>query len=587
MMYKLTKSKESKVNTGTLVAAAKQLFGLMSDERRVLALSFVTILVTSGLNLLAPYLFGRAIDTAVSQGNYSLVLTFSAGLFVIFLISFASNYVQMKWMGGVGQRVLYKLRNVVFTKLQELPIAFFNQNKSGDLISRLNNDTDKLNQFFSETVMRFVGSFFVMLGAAIFVLGIHWQLGLVALAPAAVLLVLTQFLSPWVKKRTTESLQTTGALSAEVQESLDNFRVIVAFHRRDYFRTRFQEANETNYKASVRAGLANGIFMPLYDISANLANLFVIIYGVMLVSGGSLTVGLLMSFFIYIERFYGPFRQMAMLWSSLQLAMAGWDRVSEILDQKSEMEEVKALSSIPTAPLLEFKGVDFGYPEGKQVLRSISFTLERGQTYALVGPTGGGKTTTASLMARLYDPTAGTVFLEGRDLRSFSPEERTAKIGFILQEPFLFSGTVLENIFYANDLYKEATKEDMMKVIEDANLGKLLSRFEKGLDTEVTPSGGSMSLGQRQLIAFMRAVLRKPALLVLDEATANIDTVTEQLLEETLAQLPKETTKVIIAHRLNTIEEADQIFFVNEGEIKHAGSLQQAVDLLMHKKRSS
>jgi ATP-binding cassette subfamily B protein len=248
---------------------------------------------------------------------------------------------------------------------------------------------------------------------------------------------------------------------------------------------------------------------------------------------------------------------------------------------------VVAAPATGSTAVLTFEKVTFGYREGQNILRDSSFALERGKTYALVGPTGGGKTTTASLMARLYDPTGGVVLLDGKDIRSYEPEERTGKIGFILQEPFLFTGTVRENIAYGNPRYRDLTSDQLVEVLKQNNLGDLLVRFEQGLDTKVTSSGDSISLGQKQLIAFMRAALRNPELLILDEATANIDTVTEQLLQTILDKLPPTTTKVIIAHRLNTIANADEIFFVNAGEITPAGSMEHAVDMLLRGKRES
>ena len=229
----------------------------------------------------------------------------------------------------------------------------------------------------------------------------------------------------------------------------------------------------------------------------------------------------------------------------------------------------------------------FQYVEGKDVLKDVNFKLESGKTYALVGPTGGGKTTTASLMARLYDPSSGTVLLEGKDIRCWTPSERVKKIGFILQEPFLFTGTVRENILYGNAEHGQFGDEQLKQTLEKMHLTKLLERFTDGLDTRINVGGEAISLGQKQLIAFIRAALRSPDVLILDEATANIDTITEQLLEEILNKLPKQTTKIIIAHRLNTIENADEIFFVNGGQVTHAGSMHQAMDMLLHGERQS
>jgi ATP-binding cassette subfamily B protein len=246
-----------------------------------------------------------------------------------------------------------------------------------------------------------------------------------------------------------------------------------------------------------------------------------------------------------------------------------------------------AASPPESTSILQFRRVHFRYPGGKEVLHDITLELEKGTVYALVGPTGGGKTTTASVMARLYDPTTGSIFLDGRDIRSVPPAERARKIGVIPQEPFLFTGTVRDNIVYGNEDYAHCSTEQLVAVLERSNLSSLLSRFPEGLETKVASSGNSISLGQKQLIAFMRATLRNPELLILDEATANIDTITEQLLEEILAKLPSQTTKVIIAHRLNTIDKVNQIFFVNSGAITLAGSMEHALEMLLHDKRAS
>jgi len=589
--YSLTKTDiEKEKKKGVLTTAWKRLVPLMVEEKRPVIIAFLAILMTSATTLVVPIIIAHIVDAYLITKNFNGVLLFSGLLAIIFVFGLISNYVQIKTMGGVGRRLLFNLRNKIFNKLQELPVAFFNQNKTGDLISRINNDTDKLNQFFSQALMQFLSNIILIVGTGIFLLVIDSKLGFIALIPAIIALILTQLLSPWIKRTSLKSLRTLGAMSGEIQESINNFKVIVAFNRLDYFKNRFKESNQENYSASVSAGIASNILTPIYSFASSLAQIVVLSFGIYFISIGNFTVGLLIGFLLYVNNFYNPLRQLASVWPSLQLALAGLDRISEVLNLEFDVVTIKSdisEASPSSNAVLEFKNVFFHYTEGKNVLKNINFKLEKGKTYALVGPTGGGKTTTASLMARLYDPSKGTVYLEGKDIRTYKPEERVKKIGFILQEPFLFNGTVRENILYGNEEHKNYTNEELTQILNKEHLTELLARFSEGLDTKVSSNSDAISLGQKQLIAFIRAALRKPDILILDEATANIDTVTEQILQEIINQLPPKTTKVIIAHRLNTISSADEIFFVNAGEVKLAGSMQHAVDMLLHGKRES
>lgn len=608
-------------------SALRKLVGLLPEQRSKLVFALGAILLNAVLSLLAPYIIGITIDKYILTKNYQGVLVNCGILLIIYLLALVTIYLRTVLMGGFGQNLLFALRNAIFNKLQELPVAFFSQNKAGDLISRVNNDTDKINQFFSQSLMQFISSLFLITGAGVFLLALNFRLGLATLAPALLLWIFTKAVSPWVKRKNALSMKSTGSLSSEVQESLNNFKVIIAFNRRDYFVKKFGEVNRANYTASVKAGIANMVFTPASTFAASMGQFVVLGFGIYLISTGHFSAGFLITFFAYVFSFYDPLKQMAALWANFQVALAGWDRISQILAVESDLytlspqeldKEVSSsalpghqlaavpastihqptgaglsgnstgVSNPPAVPaLLEFRGVSFHYPDGTEVLHNNSFRLEKGKTYALVGPTGGGKTTTASLIARLYDPTAGRVYLAGKDIRTYSAKERSQKIGFILQEPFLFSGTVRDNLLYGNEQYKDHSNQQLADVIRAANLETLLTRFDAGLDTNISSGGDGISLGQKQLIAFMRAVLRNPELLILDEATANIDTVTEKMLEDILQKLPDTTTRVIIAHRLNTIENADEIFFVNSGAITQAGSLDQAVDMLLHGKRVS
>jgi ATP-binding cassette subfamily B protein len=574
------------LESASVLTALKRLAPVLADQRKSVVIAFAATIVSSVTGLLGPMIIGRTVDGYIRTRDFRGVLLSAGVLLAAYLTGLVATYVQTQQMGRVGRFVLFNLRNLLFTKLQALPLDFFNQNKAGDLISRINNDTDKLNQFFSQALVQVAANVFMMAGAAIFLVTLNVRLGLAALAPAALALLLARATGGWVKRKNLASLQSTGALSGEIQESMSNFRVIVAFNRADYFERQFAVANERNYGAAIAAGIANTSLIPLYGLVLNLAQVVVLAYGFYLISAGAFTVGLLIGFLLYVNSFYMPLRQLAALWSSFQLAMASLDRISAVLSLTPNLPQAPP-EAAGGGPALAFDHVQFSYVPGQPILRDASFAFEPGKTYALVGPTGGGKTTTASLMARLYDPNGGRVLLNGRDIRSLTPAERAAKIGFILQEPFLFTGTVRDNIVYGSDALMNVSDEALARLLADKHLDGLLQRFEAGLGTRVTAAGDGLSLGQKQIVAFIRAVLREPEILVLDEATANIDTVTEQALEQILRDLPASTTKIVIAHRLNTIENADEILFVNGGDVTPAGSMQDALDLLLHGKRES
>ncbi len=587
MNYRLDLDDKNKTRAG-IITSIMGLYKYLLGSRKSVVTAFFFLMVNSLVFIVTPFLIGditnKFIPSADKQGLIESVLF----LLLIYIVGAIASYQQIKIMGRVGQVILFKLRNDIFNKLQSLPLQFFNENKTGDLISRVNNDTEKLNQAFSETILRFFGNIFVIIGIGIVMIILNYKLGLIALGVFGIILIITLVLSPWIRSTNSNSLQKLGELSAEIQESLSNFRVTVVFNRRDYFRKSFEKANEHNRRAVTWASISNGILQPVYNFSGSIASMLIFIFGIELlildpIKAGSIPeFGTLISFLLYSESFFNPLREMATLFSQLQTAVAAWGRVRRILGLSSNLVKIDS-SDKPDEKsklIISFENVSFGYIKDDMVIKKMNMELERGKTYALVGPTGGGKSTTAALMARLYDATEGKVLLNGKDIRSYKKSELTKIIGFILQEPLLFTGSLAENIKYGNTELTDINDNLLESKLKELGLLKLIERFENGLQTQIKGGSDNISLGQKQLIAFVRILLRQPKLLILDEATANIDTVTEQLLEEIIQKLPKETTKVIIAHRLNTIENADQIFFISAGQLEKPLDFSSALNLI-------
>lgn len=555
----------------------------LKGEWKFVFFALFMVLVGTATEMIAPQLIGDAIDALTVNRNLQDALNYLPALLATYIIAAGASYEQIAIMGMIGQRVLYNLRTQIFSKLQDLPMAFFNANKAGDLISRINNDTEKINNVVSEGLIRLISSLAYLIGIAIAMLSVNLQLGAATLSLTVALLVVTQGFAPVIKRLNKHSLDTTGELSAQIQESLNGFKAIVAYNRQDFAKNKFNESNSKNRNAGWWAVTSSQILSPIYDMASNMALLLVIVVGLDMALKGEITFGVLFAFITYTQRFYQPLREFAVIWSGVQSGFAAWSRVGDVLDLKSNLtlvEESESTADKTNNALLSLKDVVFGYPDGSTVLERVNLDLEPGKTYALVGPTGGGKSTTASLMVRLYDPTSGDVLLNGRDIRTFQRSELAKEIGFILQDPYLFTGTLGQNVSYG--LTESLSDEELLTRIEQQGLKPLLDRFSDGLQTEVSNSAENISLGQKQLIAFMRVLLRQPKLLILDEATANIDTITEKLLQHVVNELPKSTTKVIIAHRLNTIQSADEIIFVGGGKLTSAGDIETVTKLLQH-----
>lgn len=577
-----------KKNTWSDLKKDSVFFGrFVRPELGKFVLAFFCILFTSGSAVLTPYLIAQSIDAA-SAGKGAAELTRIIGILGgIYAAAVVLGYYQARLTGFSAQAVLYRLRKSLFEHIQTLPIAFFQQNQGGDLMSRLNNDTDKLNQVLSESIMRFIGIFFQIVGIGVFVFFLHVKLSLVLLVSALVAITITQIVQPYLRKKNKEGLAALGSFSSELQEQLANFKVIVALGHRAYFTNHLGEKNTRLQKSAMMATMTTRFLEPLYDMAGYVGLISVFIYGTYLVAQGEISLGILVGFIAYSQKFYDPLRFLGQLFGSFQSAFAALGRVHSIFSLRSDLEVIADTGERRNGALMEIESVSFGYTEEKTVLSDVSLRLEPGKTYAIIGPTGGGKSTLVSLMSRLFDPSKGTIWFHGKDIRSYTSSELAEEIGVILQEPFLFTGSVADNIRYGNPTLEAMDDTALGAYLDQEGLREFFSSFADGITTPVNATQEGISLGQKQLIAFVRILLRRPSLFILDEATANIDTGTEQRIGMIVDALPATTTKVIIAHRLSTIREADEICFVNNGHVEPISSFDDALVRIKTSKRKS
>lgn len=580
--------KENNLDGVTLgISGFRGLGKFLDGERIKMLVAIIVVFMNSALGILAPYLIGIAIDQYVIPKDVDGLLRMTLIIGAVYFTALFTNYFQIVLTGRVGQRTLFKIRAAIFTKLQELPLQFFNQTKSGDLVSRINSDTEKVNTLFAEVIIQTVSALFTVVGVFIFVIYLNWQLGVALVLVCSMILGIVYLLTPLTQRLNKETLERTGDFSGEMKENLTNFKAVIAFNKREYFVKNVETFNKARFKASIKSGIINTMAYPLLQFGNNMAQLVVLVFGIYLIEQGNLTIGLLVSYLAYVNQLFNPLQTLAGVWPIVQTAIAAWRRISEILDLENNLTFIKSSDDVKLQNIakkgefaLEAKSVNFEYEEGKPIIKDLNLQIRHGEKVALIGPTGGGKSTIASLLRHLYDTTSGELLLYGRDIREYTEEELSKIFGYILQDPILFSGTVGENIAYALDFAGEYDEKVLETKINEIGLSHLLVKFKDGLGTKVSPESEDISLGQRQIIAFIRALLRKPKILILDEATANIDTITENQLEEVIEKLPQETTMIIIAHRLSTIESADEIVFISNGVAQKAMSFDDALNLV-------
>jgi ATP-binding cassette subfamily B multidrug efflux pump len=564
-MGMLREVEKSKNTRGTLL----RLWGYLSRQRLILIGTFFLVAVTSIVDLLGPYLLGVAIDRYIATGDLVGLSRLAILMIVTYIVASAGTWLQTYLMVGVSQRVVRDLRTDLFARMQALPLRFFDQRAHGDLMSRQTNDMDNISNILATSFSQLLASVLGLVGVLFFMFMLNPTLAVINL----VIMPLTYILTRAVAKRTRigfrETQQALGTLNGIIEETITGARTVKAFVREKTTIEKFSEVNRTLRKVSIRARVIAGFMGPIMNMVSNLGLAVVACSGGWLAVKGLATVGEVAAFVNYSGRFGRPLNQIAQLFSSIQSALAGAERVFELMDEQPEVDSPDA------QPLQRMRGdvslerVSFSYEPGVPVLKDVSLRATAGQMIALVGPTGAGKTTIANLLTRFYDVDSGSISIDGQDVRQLRKDDLRNKLGLVLQDNFLFTGTVMENIRYGK---LEATDEEVKAAARLANADLFIHRLPHSYQAQLTERGANLSQGQRQLLAIARAILADPEILILDEATSNVDTRTEKHLQEALLRLMKGRTSFVIAHRLSTIRDADQVLVINNGEIIERGT---------------
>ncbi len=548
----------------------RRLLGYLRPFAGRITLGLLLVVISTVMSLLGPYLIKVAIDNHIASGDLAgldRVLLLTLGTYLVGGACFGA---QLYLMGWIGQRVLARLRDQIFDHVQRLSLSFFDRQEAGDTMSRLVNDVDTLNQLFSMGLSSLPLDLFTLVGIVAAMLLLNVRLALLSFTVLPFMVASTVIFARRARKAYRLTRQKIGAVSADLQESISSVRVVQSFARERVNQERFDQLNRENRDANVGAAAVASSFFPTVDVLSSIGTAIIVGVGGALALRGEMTVGIIFAFLSYLTRFFMPIRDLSQLYNSLLSAMAGSERIFQLLDTPPAIEDRPGAIALPRLEgRIEFRNVSFAYLPGEPVLHDINLRIEPGETLAIVGPTGAGKTTIASLVGRLYDVTEGAVLVDGHDVRDVQMASLRSQMGVVLQENFVFSGTVMDNIRYGR---LDASDEEVIAAARLVNADSFIERLPEGYQTEVMERGANFSLGQRQLIAFARAVLADPRILILDEATSSVDTRTEQLIQRALARLLKGRTSIVIAHRLSTIRSADRVIVIDGGRIVEEGT---------------
>jgi ABC-type multidrug transport system fused ATPase/permease subunit len=542
-----------------------------------MAAAFIFMLLHSGMTLLIPYLMKVAIDQNITSGDLpglQRTAAFIAGAFACLFIASSGQGYLLSW---VGQKVLATLRGQLFRHLQALPIGYHDTHIVGVTVSRLINDVAEINELLSQGLITLMGDILVLIGIIIIMMTMSPSLALLTFIVIPLMVLATYLFSRQARRAFRETRSRVAAVVGDLAEGISGIRAIQAFAQEDTSSQRFERINVANRDTYINAMSLSFIFLPSIEFLGMLATAIVLGFGGLAVGRGEVTIGVLVAFLTYVTRFFQPIQELSRLYTTLQSAMAGGEQVVKLLDTPPSVADQPGASELP--PIrgrVEFKDVSFRYSEGlPEVLHHINLSIQPGEIVALVGPTGAGKTTIANLVGRFYDATEGAVLIDGYDVRQVTQESLRQQVRLVPQDPFLFSRTISENIRYGKP---DASDDEVIAAAKLANAHNFILSQPQDYQTHILEGGVNLSIGQRQLISIARAILADPRILILDEATANIDTVTENLIQQALEKVLQDRTAIIIAHRLSTIRKADCIYVVDDGQIVEHGKHEELLE---------
>ncbi len=557
---------KAKDRKGTL----KRIWMYMKKEKLSLLFAIVLVILTTLLGLVGPYMIGIVIDEYIIPKNISGTIKMVMILAVVYIVFSILTWFQSYLMINISLKTIRKLRQDLFNQLQSLSLRFFDKKSQGELMSRVTNDIDQLNNALSQSVIQIMSAILTVAGVLIAMLSLNWLMAIITLCVIPVMIFSTKRIIKYSSRNFIKRQRDLGELNGIIEESITGLEVIQLFGKEEKVYSKFSTVNEQLRLSSTKADIVSGFLGPVNNFINNLGLVFIIASGALLTLNDLASVGIIAAFVTYSRQFFRPINQMSSLLNTFQAAIAGAERAFEILDEVPEVrEQEKAIPVKTFKGDVQFSHVSFGYVKEKIILKEISLHAKAGQTIAIVGPTGSGKTTMINLLARFYDVDAGSVMIDGRNIKEYRLKDLRRNIGLVLQDTFLFSGTIMENIRYGN---LKATDEEVIRAAKTASAHRFIKHLPKKYETLLSSGGNNLSQGQKQLIAIARAILADSSILILDEATSSIDTKTEIEIQTGLVNLMSGRTSFVIAHRLKTIENADVILVIQNGEIIERGT---------------